>query len=82
MNGHLLRCRPQGTTAASPSRRRSWLGATSSWRHSPHVRPSTLRCGRSLHLATHLHESKCRKSPKGAFGPFLTRLQHASTQTP
>jgi hypothetical protein len=67
MSGHLGRCGSrEGATAASPSRRCSWLGATSSWRHSPHVRiqDAPLRFSRRLASGTLLN----RLAPGGAVG--------------
>jgi hypothetical protein len=47
----------------------------------PHVRIqyAAVRC--SLRLATHLQGWKCRKSPKGASGAFLNRLDSTNVES-
>ncbi len=83
-NGRLRRCRAcfakrKERGIDSAVERREALSA-------PHVfvgayrdTPLQVRC--SLRPATHLQGWKCRKSPKGAFGRFLNRLDSTNVES-
>jgi hypothetical protein len=79
MNGRLRRCR-----ACFAKRAEGGIASATGPREAlsaPHVRTpyAPVRC--SLRLATHLQGWKCRKSPKGASGRFLNRLDSTTVES-